>query len=116
MRLRIFTEPQQGATYEQLRAVAVQHPPYLLRLKVGNFRSLRAVEVRLAPLNILVGPNGAGKSNLLDVIAFLGDATRDDLAPALDERGGFDRVIFRNAGKVVTMTPAELLPETFDDL
>jgi cytidine deaminase len=28
----------------------------------------------------------------------------------------FDRVIFRNAGKVVTMTPAELLPETFDDL
>ncbi len=28
----------------------------------------------------------------------------------------FDRVIFRNAGKVLTMTPAELLPETFDDL
>ena len=28
----------------------------------------------------------------------------------------FDRIIFRNAGQVVTMTPAELLPETFDDL
>jgi cytidine deaminase len=28
----------------------------------------------------------------------------------------FDRIIFRNAGKVVTMSPAELLPETFDDL
>ena len=28
----------------------------------------------------------------------------------------FDRVVFRNAGKVVTMTPAGLLPETFDDL
>jgi cytidine deaminase len=28
----------------------------------------------------------------------------------------FDRVVFRNAGRVVTMTPAELLPETFDDL
>ena len=27
-----------------------------------------------------------------------------------------ERVIFRNAGKVVTMTPAALLPETFDDL
>ena len=27
-----------------------------------------------------------------------------------------ERVIFRNAGKVVTMTPADLLPETFDDL
>jgi cytidine deaminase len=28
----------------------------------------------------------------------------------------FDRVVFRNAGKVLTMTPAEMLPETFDDL
>ena len=28
----------------------------------------------------------------------------------------FDRIIFRNAGQVVTMSPAELLPETFDDL
>jgi cytidine deaminase len=27
-----------------------------------------------------------------------------------------DRVVFRNRGNVVTMTPAELLPETFDDL
>lgn len=28
----------------------------------------------------------------------------------------FDRVVFRNQGRVVTLTPAELLPETFDDL
>ncbi len=27
---------------------------------------------------------------------------------------GFDRVTFRNAGRVVTMTPAELLPESFE--
>ncbi|MFV2098628.1 AAA family ATPase [Micromonospora sp. LOL_014] len=78
--------------------MAVRHPPYLLRLKVSNFRSLRAVEVRLAALNVLVGPNGAGKSNLLDVIAFLGDATREDLGPALERRGGFDRVLFRGGG------------------
>ena len=51
----------------------------------------------LDALCALVGEARAGKSNLLDVIAFLGDATRDDLAPALDERGGFDRVIFRGA-------------------
>ena len=28
----------------------------------------------------------------------------------------FDSVVFRNQGNVVTMTPGELLPETFDDL
>jgi predicted ATPase len=75
--------------------VAARRPPYLLRLKVSNFRSLRDVDVRLRPLNVLVGPNGAGKSNLLDVIAFLGDAVRSDLRPALELRGGFDRVLFR---------------------
>lgn len=77
--------------------MAARQPPYLLRLKVTNFRSLRHVEVRLAPLNVLVGPNGAGKSNLLDVIAFLGDATRDDLERALELRGGLDRVLFRGS-------------------
>jgi predicted ATPase len=79
--------------------VAVGRPPYLLRLKASNFRSLRDVEVRLAALNVLVGPNGAGKSNLLDVIAFLGDAIREDLEPALDRRGGLERVRFRGPGK-----------------
>ncbi|MET7749030.1 AAA family ATPase [Micromonospora sp. NPDC005367] len=72
-----------------------RHPLFLRRLAVENFRSLRAVEVHLAPLNVLVGPNGAGKSNLLDVIAFLGDATRGDLEPALARRGGFPRLHFR---------------------
>jgi len=27
---------------------------------------------------------------------------------------GVDRVVFRNGGRVVTMTPDELLPESFD--
>jgi predicted ATPase len=42
-----------------------------------------------------VGPNEAGKSNFLDVIQFLGDSVRDDLEPALNRRGGYDRVRFR---------------------
>lgn len=75
--------------------MAVRVPPFLTRLTVQNFRSLRDVDIFLRPLNVLVGPNGAGKSNLLDVIDFLGDSVREDLAPALGVRGGFDRVRFR---------------------
>lgn len=67
----------------------------LLRLSAHNFRSLRRVDVDLGPLNVLVGPNQAGKSNLLDAIAFLGDAARYDLAGALERRGGIERVRFR---------------------
>lgn len=69
--------------------------PPLMELSTKNFRSLQSVSVKLKPLNVLVGPNEAGKSNFLDVIRFLGDSVRDDLAPALEKRGGYDRVRFR---------------------
>jgi predicted ATPase len=69
--------------------------PALLELRLHNFESLRQVAVKLSALNVLVGPNGAGKSNFLDAIQFLGDSVRDDLVPALEERGGYDRVRFR---------------------
>lgn len=67
----------------------------LLSISAQNFRSLRRVSVELQPLNVLVGPNQAGKSNFLDLIAFLGDSARHDLLPALQKRGGFNRVRFR---------------------
>lgn len=69
--------------------------PALIELRAENFESLQHVAVKLRPLNVLVGPNGAGKSNLLDVVAFLGDSVREDLGPALERRGGFERVRFR---------------------
>lgn len=55
------------------------------------------MNVELGDLNVLVGPNEAGKSNFLDLIEFLGDSARDDLAEALTKRGGYDRVRFRGA-------------------
>lgn len=71
----------------------------LLELRVKNYRSLRDVRVALRGVNVLVGPNGAGKSNFLDVIRFLGDAAREDLVPALDDRGGPDRLVFHGVSK-----------------
>jgi predicted ATPase len=67
----------------------------LLSISAQNFRSLRRVSVELQPLNVLVGPNQAGKSNFLDLIAFLGDSAREDIIPALQKRGGYERVRFR---------------------
>src|SRR4051812_16026279 len=71
--------------------------PALLHLDIKNFKSLRDVRVELGPVNVLVGPNASGKSNFLDVIQFLGDSVREDLGPALDSRGGFERVRYRGA-------------------
>jgi predicted ATPase len=43
----------------------------------------------------LVGPNGSGKSTVLDVLQFLGDSVRGQLAGAVSERNGYDEVVFR---------------------
>lgn len=37
----------------------------LTRLTVQNFRSIRAVDLRLSPFTALVGPNGSGKSTVI---------------------------------------------------
>ncbi|MFC5831029.1 AAA family ATPase [Nonomuraea insulae] len=66
----------------------------LFSLEVENFRSLRQVTLPLGPVNVLVGPNGAGKTNVLEVFRFLADIVHTDLVPALDRRGGFERLVF----------------------
>lgn len=66
----------------------------LVSVEAENFRSLRRVTVPLGPLNVMVGPNGAGKTNLLDLFRFLADIIHTDLEPALERRGGFDRLVF----------------------
>lgn len=83
----------------------------LLTVRAQNFRSLKDVSVDLGQLNVLVGPNQAGKSNFLDLIEFVGDSARSDLAAALDDRGGIDRVRYRGAsdsGKVVVDVKANV--------
>ncbi len=68
---------------------------YLYTIEAENFLSLEKVKVDLDRLNVLVGPNGAGKTNLLRAIQFLGDTARMDLAPAIEQHGGFNELFFR---------------------
>lgn len=83
----------------------------LVTVRAKNFRSLRDVEVELQPLNVLVGPNASGKSNFLDLIAFLGDAVREDLRPAIERRGGFEHVAFRGGERQTQARTVEITVE-----
>lgn len=57
----------------------------LHRLHVQGFKSLRDVEVELAPLVVVFGPNAAGKSNLLESLVLLSRLVRErTLADAFD--------------------------------
>lgn len=68
------------------------------RLQLQNFKSIRACDVRLKSLTILVGPNGAGKSNFLDALRFTADALNTTLDHALRDRGGVNEVRRRSGG------------------
>ncbi len=60
------------------------------RVEALYYRSLRYVSQPLGRFHVLVGANASGKSNFLDVLAFLGDVLRTDLATAMlgDDRLG----------------------------
>jgi len=74
----------------------------ITRLKVRNFKSLRELDLRLGPLNVLVGPNMGGKSNIIDVFIFLQEMLfpkpgHEGLSYALAQRGGIGELIWKGA-------------------
>lgn len=48
----------------------------LTKVKIENFKSIRKLDLELAPLTILVGPNASGKSNVLEAVAILAQTTK----------------------------------------
>ena len=68
------------------------------RVRLRNYKSIAACDVRPAPLSFLVGPNGSGKSNFLDALRFVAEALRRSLDHALRERGGIREVRRRSGG------------------
>jgi predicted ATPase len=72
--------------------------PFIVRVRMQSFKSIKACDVELGPLTILVGPNGSGKSNFLDAFRFTADALSTTLDWALRERGGITEVRRRSGG------------------
>lgn len=45
------------------------------RVIIKNFKSIKSLDIELAPLTIFIGPNGAGKSSILEAIALMSQAS-----------------------------------------
>lgn len=78
--------------------VLMNHPVFLQRVVLRNYKSIGYCDVHLKQLTYLVGPNGSGKSNLLDALHFVRDALAGSLDSALNERGGLGEVRRRSSG------------------
>jgi len=55
------------------------------RLILENFKSIKKLDIELAPLTIFIGPNGSGKSSILEAIALMAQAFQHNL---IEERTG----------------------------
>ena len=61
--------------------------PFLRRVEIRNYKSIKYSAVDLGPLTVLVGRNGSGKSNFLDALRFVGDSIQTSLDHAVRARG-----------------------------
>lgn len=66
----------------------------MTRLTVENYRSIRSLEIDLAPLTVVTGANGVGKSNLYRAAALLQAAAQGDLAMRLAREGGLSSAVW----------------------
>ena len=72
--------------------------PFLRRVILRNYKSIKECDVSLGRLMFLVGPNGSGKSNFLDALRFVTESLRSTMDQALRERGGIKEVRRRSRG------------------
>ncbi len=66
-----------------------------IELAITGYRSLVDVTLPLHPLTVMIGPNGSGKTSLLDVFLLLREATQENLASAIERRGGLNVLLPR---------------------
>src|SRR5262245_59425281 len=83
----------------------------ITRLKVHGYRSIRRVELKLGPVNVIVGPNGVGKTNLYRSMFLLAAAAGGQFARAIVEEGGMPSALWagpRQKGAVRMLLGVEL--------
>ena len=71
-------------------------------IQTRHFRSLKAIDQRLGPMQALVGPNASGKTTFLDVIGLLSDLVRrrgDVRETILSRSASFHQLIWQGPGE-----------------
>ena len=77
---------------------------------VSGYRSVRDLELKLRPINVLTGPNASGKSNLYNSVFLLAKAATGGFAQIVAEEGGMPSVFWAGERKSRSMTSARSEP------
>jgi predicted ATPase len=74
-----------------------ENRPFLERLKLSGYKSIREAELELTKLNVLIGANGAGKSNLFSFFSLLPAALDAKLDGYVGRHGGPNALLYFGA-------------------
>jgi len=86
--------------------------PGFSRLAVRGYRRLRAVNVPLRRLNVLIGANGVGKTSLLDVFRLLRASADRRLVASVLEAGGLRSILTADGSTSELEFQIEFQPES----
>jgi len=75
-----------------------QQNTHLHQIKLEGFKSIKSLDLKMNPINILIGANGAGKSNFISLFTFLRNLSEGKLQTYV-ERQGFANTFFHFGSK-----------------
>ena len=62
-------------------------------ITIEGFRSIKCIECRIEPINLVIGANGSGKSNFIGAFSFLREICNGRLRDYVIRSGGADKVL-----------------------
>ncbi|WP_354331737.1 AAA family ATPase [Pedobacter sp. CG_S7] len=62
----------------------------ITKIVIQGYKSIKAQDVHLAPINIIIGGNGVGKSNLISVFSLIRNLYERTLQDYVIKKGGAD--------------------------
>ncbi|MGO9120751.1 MAG: AAA family ATPase [Desulfomonilaceae bacterium] len=66
------------------------------RIKIGGFRRLKEVDLKVKPFMVLIGANGVGKTSMLDAFALLSASASGNLNSTVSQFGGIGSLLTRD--------------------
>lgn len=74
---------------------------HLERVAIKGFKSIREMDLKLKPINIVIGANGSGKSNFISLFTFLRNLSEGKLQTYV-EKNGFANAFFYFGSKTTS--------------
>jgi predicted ATPase len=63
-------------------------------IKIKSFKSIREMDLKLLPINVLIGANGAGKSNFINFFKLIYNIYVQNLQNYIAEEAGADNILY----------------------